>query len=246
MKNQTQNNPNSHNTHTRALVARAGEGSFFLVLLLLGLFALTGCGGGGGGGSTAVSRDTNPNPPAPVVIQMDSVWQGLGYLCWLQGQIPERIWCWASEQAALDNGDAGQAIGATDLNPILMYTAPGTTGFTAYDHGVCFFNTCIGNTNSGTANVQHYSVPGCTVSPADTLTCPALGNQHPVLTFQGMTFSSFRIPLLYKQDPFRRYHTPMYLLIKKVCLAPAGPTYIQRTRAGARGLPFSTSGGTYV
>lgn len=174
-----------------------------LLFLLIPLLLLTACGSSGGGSAPSSARDSNPVPAAPVTKDLTLV-HGLGFVCWLDGASPERIWCWASEQAALDNGDAGR-IGLTNLSPSLLYTAPGVTTFSAYDHGVCYFDTCLGNTSS-TTNVTTETVT-CAVTSADTLECP--GEANHTLTFAGMTFADADIPA--------KAHSPTYWHVRRTC-----------------------------
>ncbi len=158
---------------------------------------LSACGGGGG--SDLPSHTANPAPPPVTQTTSVTLVHGLGYVCWLQGTSPENIWCWASEQAAIDNGDAGQ-VGLTDLNPVLLYSAPGTTTFTAYDHGLCYFSSCIGSQLS-TVNVWQ-ETRDCDITSADTLHCA--GEANPDLTFPGITLS-------------RIEHSPTYLNVRRTC-----------------------------
>lgn len=163
-------------------------GGGFVFCLLAGL---TACGS-----STSPAGSASVADPILTPAQTKSVTliHGLGFLCWLDGTSPERIWCWASEQAALDNGDAGR-IGLTGLSPVLFYTAPGTTVFQAYDHGICYAGICLGQTTS-IASVSYETVT-CSVTAADTLHCEDETNKD--LTFSGMTFARIEHSPTYKR-----------------------------------------------
>lgn len=157
-------------------------------VLVFALLALSACASGSGDSPTAKAT---PGVTPPVTKQITFT-HGLGFVCWFS-ENPVMLWCWASEQAALDNGDAPR-VGITSLVPVLLWTQPSTSNeFLVYDHGLCFgvlqpngggtLQTCVGNTASGTVNVWTETVD-CFVTGSDSVTCGSEANQN--LTFAGL------------------------------------------------------------
>ncbi len=171
-------------------------------LAVLGVPAMyVACNGGSGSNSNVAAGA----PFVPGATKQMTLRHGLGYVCWVSDDSTE-LWCWASEQAAIDNGDAGQA-GITSLTPTLVTRSfPGTAiTFMPYEHGMCYRDQsnnmiCVGNTSS-TANTAD-STPSCIVTAIDALHCPGEANAD--LTFTGLTFS-------------RIQHTPTYLRVRRTC-----------------------------
>ncbi len=183
-----------------ARIGRAGGRGVFLFCLLIQI----ACAPAGSGADSAAAAA----PFVPGSTKQMTFQHGLGFLCWLSDNNKE-LWCWASEQAALDNGDAGLA-GLTSLTPKLVYVAgnpAATVVVTIYDHAICHQSSnlgdysCEGSTLSGIANV-YTEAPDCATVTTDSVHCPGEANAD--LTFSGLTLSYLK-------------HSPTWFHVRRSC-----------------------------
>ena len=205
MQNQrNETNQVTTNPHTR-VVARAGaRGLLFLALLL------TGCGGSGGGAVPPSSPAALP--PAGPQTKVLTLYHGLGFVCAV-GTAGDRLWCWASEDAAITDGNAG-LVGLSSTSPTIVAT--NCTGCIAsaelHDSEIEYCTTggscgifVIGNSSS-TVNVYTEQVT-CDIITSDSVNCP--GEAVPLLSFPGDTLS--------RNEPRGHdiKHTPTYKNVRK-------------------------------
>lgn len=134
---------------------------------LLMLFVCSACGSGGSSpGATAAA----PVPPAqPQTLTLS---HGLGFVCTIWDG--NKVYCWASQELAVTNGDAGK-VGLTSTTPKLMFTSGSDQNtLILYDHGI-YINAggsilCLGGDNAaGTLNTY---TSECTIDSTDSATCP--------------------------------------------------------------------------
>lgn len=125
-------------------------------------------------------------PPAVQSTKVMILRHGLGFICWLR-PLSVEVWCWPSEQAALNDGNAGR-IGLTSLAPKLIYSDPtsATTNLLLFDHGVCAGGNCLGDILSGTTSTYEETLT-CDITSPESVHCA--GPANPDLTFPGESFS---------------------------------------------------------
>lgn len=186
---------------------------------LLSAYLLTGCGQA----TPVVDAALSPPASGPQTAQVTLV-HGSGFVCTVRDLL---VYCWASEAAAVSNGDAAW-LGLTSVVPKLIHTSPlGTvTTLIPYDHGIQVIQNGslfgYGNTAAQTTATYSETVTCNVVSPAELL-CP---EATPSLLFTR-----------------RDLHSPTYVKVRHTAERESHKTPICALRPGRAegGLTFSAS-----
>ncbi len=170
----------------------------FLAFLAL----LTGCG---------AKNPAEDIEAAPQATRQLELMHGIGFICRSpNGTLEPRLYCWATDQASLNNGDAA-FIGVTSLAPqVIAEPAGGIITIHIKNQGVCWVGPggvtggCFGDV-SGT-DQTHAEAVTCDVTGRDSLACPA------ALTFPGDVFTSY-----FPYDPRTKHypHSFEYYQVRK-------------------------------